>query len=273
MEPIEIADLDDPRLAPYRMVRERDLAGRQGLFIAEGKVVLDALLRHGRYPLLSVLVAGPRRTGLTGLLSRVPGEVPIYVVPQQAMERLTGFPIHRGLLAAGQRLPLPSAAGLLAALPPGPATVLVLEGLTNHDNTGACFRNAAAFGVQALLLDPTCCDPLYRKSIRVSAGQALALPYSQGDPLAVMLAALRDHGFSLVALTLAPSAKKLTPGFPRPAPRLALILGSEGPGLSAAACAAADVQLTIPMAPGVDSLNVATAAAVALFALQGGAAR
>jgi tRNA G18 (ribose-2'-O)-methylase SpoU len=267
MERVEIEQPDDPRLEPYRAVREVELARSHGLFLAEGRVVLDTLLQRGRHPLASVLVARRVLASHAVLLERVPAGVPIYVASQEAMDRVAGFPIHRGLLAAGRRLPLPSPPELLAGLPAGPATLLVLEGLTNHDNTGGCFRAAAAFGVQALLLDGTCCDPLYRKSIRVSAGHALTLPFSHGGPIRETLEALKAAGFLVAALSPCGDARALE-GCPRPAARLALLLGSEGPGLSQQALERADLRLRISMAHGVDSLNVAMAAAVALFALR-----
>ncbi|MEO1272586.1 MAG: RNA methyltransferase, partial [Myxococcota bacterium] len=179
-----------------------------------------------------------------------------------------GFPIHRGLLALGARPPEAlSVEALLAGLASEePATVLVVEGLTNTDNMGACFRNAAALGAQAMLLDSTCCDPLYRRAIRVSAGCALTVPFGRA-PSVELLQALKRHGFYTVALALDPDALLLE-SCHRPAPRLAILLGSEGSGLRPKTVEGADCCMTIPMASGIDSLNVATAGAVALFALR-----
>ncbi len=265
---IPLHDLHDPRLEPYRNVRERDLAGRQNLFIAEGRVVLSSLVAHRRFGLHSVLVSQRRVPHLASLFEQLPEELPIYVLPHDTMETLVGFPIHRGLLAAGQRPGPVSAAQILASLPPGPATVLVLESLTNHDNTGACFRNAAAFGAKAVLINDRCCDPLYRKSLRVSAGHALALPFNLGGESTLsLMQALHDADFTTVAMTLAPGAQALR-GMQRPAERIAICLGTEGKGLSPEATDSATLRVKMEMAPGVDSLNVATAGAVALFALQ-----
>jgi tRNA G18 (ribose-2'-O)-methylase SpoU len=184
------------------------------------------------------------------------------------MMAMLGFDLHRGLLAAADRPAPLRADALLDALPDGPATVLLLEGLTNTDNVGACFRNAAALGAHALLLDDHCCDPLYRKAIRVSAGHALGLPFNNpGEPIDALLDALEGRNFTTAALTLSDRALPLERAS-RPAPRLALLLGTEGPGLTPRAHQRAHLHLRIPMAPGVDSLNVATAAAVALFALR-----
>jgi tRNA G18 (ribose-2'-O)-methylase SpoU len=179
------------------------------------------------------------------------------------MAALTGFDFHRGVLASAGRLPLPAVDDLLA-----PArTVAVLEGLNDHENLGALFRNAAAFGVDAVLLDPTTADPLYRRSVRVSAGHVLRVPWTRLEEWPVGLDALRDRGFVVVALTPAAGAEPID-RFARDLPdRVALLLGAEGPGLSAAALARADRRVRIPIAAGVDSLNVATAAAVAFHAV------
>jgi tRNA G18 (ribose-2'-O)-methylase SpoU len=160
---ILIDDPTDPRLSDYREVRERDLAGRDG-FIAEGQVVLEKLIR-GRHPLRSVLVAEKRLASLGGLLAELPQDVPVFAAGQSVMDTVVGFPIHRGILAVGERRPL-DAKALLSGLPER-ALVVGLVGIANHDNMGGLFRNAAAFGAEAVLLDETCCDPLYRKAIRV----------------------------------------------------------------------------------------------------------
>lgn len=264
MTPID--DMNDARLEPYRNVRDRDLVGRRDRFILEGKVVLEAALTRGRFPIESVLVSQKRVGRFEGLLARVPDDVPVYVAPHEVMCAIVGFDIHRGLIAVGRCDEMPSAAELLATLPER-ATVLVIEGLTDHDNVGACFRNAAGFGADAVLLDDRCCVPLYRKSIRVSVGHALSVPFNRREPMASILSALSAEGFERIALSLSRAAEVLDDRR-RPAPRLALMLGSEGPGLSAAALEAADRHMYIPMAEGVDSLNVAVAGAVALFALR-----
>ncbi|MBV9076841.1 MAG: RNA methyltransferase, partial [Methylobacteriaceae bacterium] len=162
-----MSDPDDPRLAPYRCIRERDLAGRDGRFVIEGEVVLRlALSDRCRFAVESVLLAAPRVAALEPLLARRP-DLPVYAVERNVMSAVAGFPMHRGVLAIGRRGPTPVADALMKELPE-PSAVLVLIGLANHDNVGACFRNAAAFGAAAVLLDETSCDPLYRKAIRVS---------------------------------------------------------------------------------------------------------
>jgi tRNA G18 (ribose-2'-O)-methylase SpoU len=259
---IAVEDPADPRLEPYRAVRERDLAGREGRFIAEGEVVLRVLLTRSRLPVESVLVSEKRAGALGDLLARVPPEVPVYVAPHDVMSGIVGFPIHRGLLAIGRRGPNRSTAELLAGLPPA-ATVLGLIGLTNHDNVGGVFRNAAGFGADAVLLDGTSCDPLYRKAIRVSVGAALIVPFARGGTAGEMLRALAEAGFETVALT--PAGAEPLSAYRR-APRTALLLGAEGPGLPPDILARART-VRIPMAEGFDSLNVATASGVALHHL------
>ncbi len=172
-EPILIADPDDPRIAPYRAIRERDLAGRQGRFVAEGQVVLEKAIRLGRRRLESVLLAQGRVAGLRPLLAELPEDTPIYTAAQTVMDAVVGFPIHRGVLAVGRRAPEPDPGQLLAGLGPQ-ASALGLVGIANHDNMGGLFRNAAAFGVGAVVLDAACCDPLYRKAIRTSVGASRA---------------------------------------------------------------------------------------------------
>jgi tRNA G18 (ribose-2'-O)-methylase SpoU len=259
---IAVEDPDDPRIEPYRAVRERDLAGREGRFVAEGEVVLRVLLTGSRFLAESVLVSQKRAAALESLLARVPPGVPVYVAPQAVMVGIVGFPIHRGLLAIGRRGPARSAAELLSTLPPT-AIVLGLVGLANHDNVGGIFRNAAAFGADAVLLDETSCDPLYRKAIRVSVGAALTIPFARGGPGGEMLDALTEAGFEALALTPA-GAEPLS--VLRRAPRTALLLGAEGPGLPPEVLARTRT-VRIPMADGFDSLNVATASGIALHHL------
>lgn len=172
-----VTDPDDPRLEVYREVRERDLVGRAGLYVAEGRVVLEKLAAAGRHPLRSLLIAEPKLPGVRDLLAQFPGDLPAYVAPQVVMDRIAGFPMHRGLLGVGERRSI-AARELLAGLS-GSALVVGLSGVANHDNMGGIFRNAAAFGADAVLLDATCCDPLYRKAIRVSVGAALTTPFAR----------------------------------------------------------------------------------------------
>ena len=262
---IPIDDPADPRVGAYRAVRERDLVGRQGGFIAEGEVVLRVLLTGGGpHRAASLLIDGKRLDKLGPLVAQAPEDVPIYVAGQAVLDQIAGFHLHRGILAHGLRAPDPGAAALLAGLgAQGRALVLVLHGIANHDNMGGLFRNAAAFGVDAVLLDATSCDPLYRKAIRVSVGAALKVPFARLGSGEDLLAPLEAAGIE--ALALSPAGTQPLAGLARP-PRAALILGAEGPGLPQALLARTRT-LSIAMAPGWDSLNVASTAAVALHEL------
>lgn len=257
---ILIDDPADPRLFDYREVRERDLAGRDG-FIAEGQVVLEKLIRGGRHPLRSVLLAEKRMSGLGGLLAELPEDVPIYAAGQQVMDTVVGFPIHRGILAIGERRPR-DAETLLSDLPER-ALVVGLVGIANHDNMGGLFRNAAAFGADAVLLDETCCDPLYRKAIRVSVGAALTTPFASAGCAEDLYRLLTRKGFSVVALS--PQGAMALADFKR-SPRVAALFGAEGPGLPQALLDGLQ-SVRIPMSRGFDSLNVATASGIVLHHL------
>ena len=256
----DVSDPDDPRVAAYRDIRERDLVGRQGLFIAEGEVVLRMLATSAECEVLSVLVADKRVGALNPILSQLPSDVPVYAAGQAVMDAVVGFPIHRGILALGRRRQVREAGDLLSGLG-AQALVLALSGIANHDNMGGLFRNAAAFGVDAVILDETCCDPLYRKAIRVSVGASLILPYATlgGDLVAGLLAA----GLEPLALTPAGDCDLADL---EPPPRAAVILGAEGPGLSEAILSRAR-GVRIPMAAGFDSLNVATTSGIVLHHL------
>jgi tRNA G18 (ribose-2'-O)-methylase SpoU len=256
---ILIDDPTDPRLSDYREVRERDLAGRDG-FIAEGQVVLEKLIR-GRHPLRSVLVAEKRLASLGGLLAELPQDVPVFAAGQSVMDTVVGFPIHRGILAVGERRPL-DAKALLSGLPER-ALVVGLVGIANHDNMGGLFRNAAAFGAEAVLLDETCCDPLYRKAIRVSVGAALTMPFVQAGRAEQLYSLLTQNGFSVVALS--PQGALDLAEFTRPE-RVAALFGAEGPGLPPALLDHIQ-SVRIPMSRGFDSLNVATASGIVLHHL------
>jgi tRNA G18 (ribose-2'-O)-methylase SpoU len=253
---VEITDVEDPRIAEYRDVRERDLVGRRDLFVAEGEVVIRALIKSSR-PVKSLLI-GARRVGKVESFGKDLGGAPIYVADQPTMDRIAGFAIHRGMLALGARGEARPAASLLAGAGER-AMVVMAVGIGNHDNMGALFRNAAAFGAQAVLLDETCCDPFYRKALRVSVGAALAVPFARlaaGEAPRLFA----EHGFETIALT--PSGEERLDRI-RPGGRVALLLGSEGPGLPPALLAAAR-RVRIEMRPGFDSLNVAAAGAVAM---------
>ena len=257
---IRIEDPDDPRIEGYRQVRERDLVGRQGGFMAEGEVVLRAWARSGRrHPLTSALIAETRAAALQPLLDELPDEVVVYQAPPPVMDRIVGFPIHRGVLALGRRGLAPDAEALLADAGPR-ALLVVLFGIANHDNIGGIFRNAAAFGADAVLLDGACCDPFYRKAIRVSVGAALVIPFARLDPRTDALEMIARHGFQTFALS--PAGALPLADLRRPE-RVALLLGAEGPGLSGDTLARART-VAIPMAGQFDSLNVATACGVAL---------
>jgi tRNA G18 (ribose-2'-O)-methylase SpoU len=255
---LPITDPADPRVAPYIQVRERDLVGRRGEFIAEGEVVLRVLLGGAaRCQANSLLVAQSRLARFQPLLEGL--DVPVYAASQAVMDAVVGFHIHRGLLAHGVRPPDPSAEALLASLPPR-AQVIALFGVSNHDNIGGVFRNAAAFGADAVLLDGACCDPLYRKAIRVSVGATFKVPFARLGPDEDALSLLERAGFA--ALALAPGAAEPLAAIGR-ADRVAVLLGAEGPGLPAAVLARAR-PVGIAMAPGWDSLNIAAATAVVL---------
>ncbi len=262
MQHIAINDPHDPRLSPYLDIRERDLAGRENRFVAEGKVVLSVLFSARRFDVESVLVLENRLAGLTNTLALAPFDLPVYVVPDTVMDRVVGFNMHRGVLAIGRRREPETASELLAALPDN-ALVVALSGISNHDNVGAIFRNAAAFGADAVLLDSRCCDPLYRKSIRVSVGAALKIPFATNGSDGDMVDALAASGFSVIALS--PAGQSTIRDIP-PNKRTALLVGTEGDGLSPALMARLQTA-RIPMVEDFDSLNVATAAAIALYEL------
>lgn len=260
---IRIDDPGDPRVAPYLSIRERDLVGRRGEFIAEGEVVLRVLLGAGaRCRPTSLLVAENRLPGLAPLIRRLPRDTPVYAARQPVMDAIAGFHIHRGILAHGAKPPDPGAATLMASLGRR-ALVMALFGISNHDNMGGLFRNAAAFGVGAVLLDPRCCDPLYRKAIRVSVGAALSVPFARLGEEEDVLALLKAQGFA--ALAFSPQGGAPISAL-EPQQRVAILLGAEGPGLPASILSRARA-VRIPMAAGWDSLNVAAASAIALHRL------
>jgi tRNA G18 (ribose-2'-O)-methylase SpoU len=269
VEPIEIVDHDDPRLADYRHLSDaqlrrdrRDASSPEGRFIVEGHLAVAKLL-SSPYPLVSLLVAHAQWPRVAPLLDTAVRS-PCFVAPQAVLDATVGFKLHRGVVASARRLPQPDPAALLE----GARTVAVLEGINDHENLGGLFRNAAAFGVDAVLLDPTCADPLYRRSVRVSLGHVLGVPFgrfSRGDwPAPATFAA---RGFTTVALTPASDAAPLESLRLAPDERVAVLLGAEGPGLAPATLAAADGRVRITLAPGVDSLNVSVAAAIALHHL------
>jgi tRNA G18 (ribose-2'-O)-methylase SpoU len=264
--PIEIMDGDDPRVEVFRDVRDRDLRGREGLFMAESALVLRRLLRRP-CRLHAVLLSRTRHRELAGALEALPADVPVYVAEVDVISRIAGFHVHRGVLAAGRR-PSADETRIDAALAPLRSrpclTLIAAEGIVNVDNLGGLFRNAAAFGVDGVVLDPTCCDPLYRKAIRVSMGHVFAVPWAVSRDWSADLDRFRESwGMTLVG---AESDGDARPLWEIPlAARLLLLLGSEHDGLGAASRAACDVVCRVPMAPGVPSLNVVNACAVFLY--------
>ncbi|MDO1559718.1 RNA methyltransferase [Brevundimonas sp. 2R-24] len=260
---IRIDAADDPRVAAFTRIRERDLTSRDGCFIAEGEVVLTGLLQRSSFLIQAVLLA-ERHEQRLGAAVQAATAAPVYLAGQQTLDGIAGFPLHRGVLALCRK-PEPVSAADLLGTAPADAVVACAFGLSNHDNIGGLFRNAAAFGAHAVLLDGRCGDPFYRKAIRVSAGAALTTPHAVVEDELDLIAGLKSAGFRLLALSPAgrSSLRQV-----RPAGRVALLLGAEGPGLSDAVMSRAET-VRIEMAPGVDSLNVATAAAVALHHLSG----
>jgi tRNA G18 (ribose-2'-O)-methylase SpoU len=263
-----VSDPDDARLADYARLTDVELRtsveAEHGLFIAEGTKVINRAAAAG-YPVRSVLLAEKRVCDLPAL--RV-GEAPVYVVPDAVVARITGYPVHRGALASMRRKPLPTVAELAAQA----RRLVVLEDLVDHANVGAIFRCAAALGVDAVIVSPRCADPLYRRSVKVSMGAVFAIPYARMTDWYDGLASLRGARFRLLALTPDVSAAPLWAA--EPGPRTALLLGTEGDGLSSRWLREADQAVRIPMHPGaqaagVDSLNVVAAAAIACQWLAG----
>lgn len=259
---VPIESPDDPRIADYRDIREKDLVGRRDLFVAEGEVVLTVLVGAARHRPLSLLLDERRVGSLSGLLARLEPEVPVYVASRAVLDAIAGFPLHRGILALGRKARMPAARELLAGLPER-ATVVVAMGIANHDNIGGIFRNAAAFGADAVLLDARCCDPFYRKALRVSVGHVLSLPIARVGDEEDLVGLLQGAGFEV--LSLSPRAAERLVDVAR-APRTAILLGTEGPGLSAEVLARTRA-ISIPMAGAVDSLNVATTSGIVLHHL------
>lgn len=267
--PTHIDDPDDPRLADYAGLKDAALradeaAGRRGVFNAEGELIVR-MLAASRFPVRSLLMTPNRVAGLRDLIDRLPAAVPVYTVTPAVMERLVGFQFHRGVLGCGERLPGPGLEEIAALA----RALVVLEDLTNAENVGAAFRNTAALAGAggAVLLSPACCDPLYRKAIRVSMGHVLRVPYARLEPWPGGLGRLKKLGFTVVALTPDPGARDIRSIGAGEAGRPALVLGTEGGGLTPRAFAEADLRVRIPIAAGADSLNISVACAVALSRL------
>lgn len=261
MRTISIYDPDDPRIAGFRHIRERDLTGREGLFVAEGEVVLRVLASAAsRCRPRAILLAQKRVEALADVIAILPADVPVYAASQAVLDGIAGFALHRGILALGEKPATASVEALLCDVRADDVFVVAC-GVGNHDNMGGLFRNAAAFGARAVLLDDLCCDPFYRKAIRVSVGAVLRTPFAVGTRASALVEALRAAGVEVLALT--PSATERLADYRRSGP-VAVVLGSEGPGLPPEVigrCRAVGV----PMAGGFDSLNVAATSALALY--------
>jgi tRNA G18 (ribose-2'-O)-methylase SpoU len=260
---IPITDPHDRRLDDFRHLRDAELRRSDvAAFIAEGVLVIRQLLRSV-YPVRSVLLTAARLEQLAPDLERVDPATTIYVAAPAIMESIAGFDVHRGALASAARLPLADPGELLH----GARLVVVAEGINDHENLGALFRNAAAFGVDAVLLCPRCADPLYRRSVRVSLGHVLHLPFARLEPWPAGLELIGASGLRLVALTPDRDAVPIDRVPSADVAPVAVLVGAEGPGLSPEAVMAAGWLARIPMQPSVDSLNVSTAAAIALHRL------
>jgi tRNA G18 (ribose-2'-O)-methylase SpoU len=262
--PEQVDSPDDPRVADYvgltdgaRRMRSEPGAG---FFIAEGEKVIARTAAAG-YPVRSLLVSPSRLADLSPAVAAL--DCPVLVASYDVLQAVTGFHVHRGALASFGRLPLRSAADVLA----GARRVVVMEAVTNHTNLGAVFRSAAGLGMDAVLLSPSSCDPLYRRTVRVSMGQVFAVPYAYLDRWPEGISDVRDAGFRVLALTPHPAATDLADVVVAADDKVALLFGAEGPGLTEQALLASDTRVRIPMAAGVDSLNVGAAAAVACWVL------
>ena len=284
---IELAHADlreDPRLTDYTRLKDVKLRSRiepeRGLYMAESATVIERAIAAGHRP-RSFRVSARWLPTLRPLIAAATGsveggEVPVFVAPEEVLERMTGFHLHRGALAAMQRPELPSVMQLLtSAQPPQPTRrVVVLENLVDHTNVGAAFRSAAALGIDAVLVTPSCADPLYRRSVRVSMGTVFQVPWTRLDSWPGDIALLRDAGFTVASLALCEDSMSLDdfaslPALRGPDARLAIVMGTEGDGLGKRTIAASDYTVKIPMDHGVDSLNVAAASAVVFWATRG----
>lgn len=259
-----ITDPADPRLRDYTAISDAVLLRELGLFVAEGRLVVERVLENGRYIIDSVLMNAASLHAMRPVLEAAEARGlrhPVYLCHTSMFQAATGFNIHRGCLALVRRPPVVDWQKLAA----GARLLVVLEAVTNADNVGSVFRNAAAFGVDAVLLSPTTCDPLYRKAVRTSMGAALSVPFARMDPWPAALSQLASKGFSVVAMSPKPQAVSLTECVDTLARQLvALVFGSEGPGLTDSATGLANLTVRIPIREGVDSLNLAVAVGIAL---------
>ena len=267
VERIERAD--DPRVAGYLDVRDGHLLRSRGMFVAEGRLVVRRVVEDRRYRVESLLVNDAALRDIESCVVAAGRDVPIFIGAAAELEAIAGYDVHRGCLALVHRRPVMPVDELITSAP----TLVVLEGVSNADNVGGVFRNAAAFNAGGVLLSPTCCDPLYRKAIRTSMGATLTVPFARAgtDDWPGALTRVRAVGFTIVALTPREPSETLESFVARPLPpRLALIVGTEGAGLTAVVEAAADYRVRIPISAGVDSLNLAVASGIALHELRTG---
>jgi len=249
----------------YRRLTDAALLRERGLFVAEGRLVLRRVVDDPRYQVRSVLLNDASRRDLDDVLMRLPSGTPVHVCKPDEIQRITGFNFHRGCLALVQRPPALTIDSLLTVEPP----LVLLEDVANADNVGGAFRNAAAFGAGGIIVSPGCCDPLYRKAIRTSMGAVLNVPFARAVDWPAAIRAVRHAGFALVSLTPRQPSESIASFAQRAAAvKIALVVGTEGAGVSSIVEAVADARVTIPMAEGVDSLNLSVAVGVALFALR-----
>lgn len=264
-----IDDPADERLADYRDLTDVALRSRaepeRGLFMAESVEVIRRAVDAGIRP-RSMLMAQRWLEPMADVIDRAArmGEFPIFVAQEDVLRGIVGFRLHRGAIAAMHRPVLPSVAEVIASA----RRVVVLEAVVDHTNVGAVFRSVAGLGADAVLVSPQCADPLYRRSVRVSMGTVFQVPWTRIEPWPAALADLRAAGFTIAALALDPRAETLDAFSADPPARIALLLGAEGDGLTRRAIQSADRVVRVPMSGGVDSLNVAAASAVALWALR-----
>lgn len=262
-EIIEITDLSSPELTVYTRLTEAQLRSREGIFIAEGVKVAEYALKAGCRP-VSLLMERKHVTGKAKELIAACGNAPVYTAESDVLARLTGYPLTRGVLCAMTRPPVRMVAEVCAKA----KRLAVLEGIVDPTNVGAVFRSAAALGVDGILLTPTCCDPLSRRGIRVSMGTVFQVPWARLAAWPEDAALLQQQGFRLAALALDERAVSIDDPRLKAEKKLAVVLGAEGDGLASSTVARCDYTVKIPMANGVDSLNVAAAGAVAFWELR-----
>lgn len=270
MQIIEFSDLNDPRLIDYMGLKDLQLRSHteveRGVFLAESKLVVERALRADFRP-LSFMMSKKWLPQFEELEMSYPhlAELPIFVGSDELLEDVTGFHLHRGMLATFQRPVLSSLKEYLQTH--DVRRIAILEDIVDHTNVGAIFRNAAGLGVDLVVVTPQCSDPLYRRSVRVSMGTVFQVPWVRSENWPQDISVLQDAGFKVAALTLGPLSKPISKLGLEQEGKLALVFGSEGPGLKPATIAAADFSVVIPMAGGVDSLNVSASAAIAFWEL------